>query len=137
MSAPEAVQEPTRLSLAVISSQNKPGRQQPNAAGDFVLSRPKRKTVSNSGKENAAGLDIFVDDAFNPGNPRVGPSSAALVPGSWTNLSGFEETRQVVVSMQCCFSAHACVCLLLQPIASFHCRQHSKSSLKRCCTVSC
>ena len=97
---PDALSEPLRSSLAVLSVQNKPRTQQSSAAGGFALSRPKRKATGNPDKENGGGLDIFVDDEFKPGSPDSRPASAAPVTGLWTKLGGFEQNRQVILPLQ-------------------------------------
>lgn len=87
--------DPVRSSLAVLSVHNKPSRQQPAraAAGTFALARPKRKAAGNPGKENAGGLEVFVDDEFKAG--KAGTKQAPVVPtsGLWTKLGGFEQNR--------------------------------------------
>lgn len=87
--------DPVRSSLAVLSVQNKPRQQQPAtvATGAFALARPKRKAASNPGKENAGGLEVFVDDEFQAG--KAGTKPVPLVPASglWNKLGGFEQNR--------------------------------------------
>ncbi len=126
------VQEPVRSSLAVLSVQNKPRQQQSSTAGGFALARPKRKATSNPGKENAGGLDIFVDDEFKPGNPESGAPSAAPVAGLWTKLGGFEQNRQAwwqthaLLACACCSKlvpAANCLSTFL-PAGRRMCRRH-------------
>lgn len=89
-------EEPVRSSLAVLSSHNKPRQQQqpaPVVAGSFALARSKPKAARTSGKENAGGLDIFVDDEFKPGKAEAKPESALPTSGLWNKLGGFEQNR--------------------------------------------
>ena len=87
--------DPVRSSLAVLSVQNKSRQQQPAnvAAAAFALARPKRKAASNPGKENAGGLEVFVDDEFKAGRAGIKPSPVVPVSGLWNKLGGFEQNR--------------------------------------------
>lgn len=87
--------DPVRSSLAVLSVQNKTSQQQTAtaAAGGFALARPKRKAASNPGKENAGGLEVFVDDEFKAGRAGTKSSLAAPASGIWNKLGGFEQNR--------------------------------------------
>lgn len=88
--------DPVRSSLAVLSVQNKTSQQQTAtaAAGGFALARPKRKAASNPGKENAGGLEVFVDDEFKAGRAGTKSSLAAPASGIWNKLGGFEQNRK-------------------------------------------
>ena len=88
--------DPVRSSLAVLSVHNKTSQQQQPAtaaAGAFALARPKRKAAGNPGKENAGGLEVFVDDEFK--GDRAGTKASLVTPASglWNKLGGFEQNR--------------------------------------------
>lgn len=91
----ETPDDPVRSSLAVLSVQNKTRQQQPAtaAACAFALARPKRKAASNPGKENAGGLEVFVDDEFKAGKAGTKSSSVLPASGLWNKLGGFEQNR--------------------------------------------
>ena len=91
----DAPDDPVRSSLAVLSVQNKPRQQQSAtvATGAFALARPKRKAASNPGKENAGGLEIFVDDEFKAGKGGTKPPPVVPTSGLWNKLGGFEQNR--------------------------------------------
>lgn len=91
----DAPDDPVRSSLAVLSVHNKPSRQQPatTAAGTFALARPKRKAACNPGKENAGGLEVFVDDEFKAGKAGTKPASVLPTSALWNKLGGFEQNR--------------------------------------------
>ena len=89
-------EEPVRSSLAVLSAHSKPRQQQqpaPVAPAGFALARTKPKAACTSGKENAGGLHVFVDDEFKPGKVEAKPSPALPTSGLWNKLGGFEQNR--------------------------------------------
>lgn len=88
----DAPDDPVRSSLAVLSVLNKTSQQQP-AAGAFALARPKRKAAGNPGKENAGGLEVFVDDEFEGGRGGTKTSMVTPASGLWNKLGGFEQNR--------------------------------------------
>ena len=92
----DAPDDPIRSSLAVLSVQNNPRRQQQPAtaaAGAFALARPKRKAASNPGKENSGGLEVFVDDEFKAGKAGTKPPPVLPASGLWNKLGSFEQNR--------------------------------------------
>ena len=84
----EAVQ-PMRNSLSALAVH---GKQRPVASTiSSGLKRPKRKAFTCSDKENAGGLDIFVDEEFKPGT--AGTKATQAAPGAWNKLGTFEQNR--------------------------------------------
>lgn len=81
--------QPARNSLSALAVHNK---QRPVAAP--ASSGLKRKAFAAADKENAAGLDIFVDEEFQPGKAGAKPSQAAPITGLWTKFGTFEHNRQ-------------------------------------------
>ena len=66
-----------------------------------LLARPKRKALLTPGKSentSADGLDIFVDDEFQPGGAGTAPLAFGREPsapsGLWTKLGSAEVTRK-------------------------------------------
>ena len=85
----EAVQ-PMRNSLSALAVH---GKQRPvgSSTTGTGLKRPKRKAFTSSDKENAGGLDIFVDEELKPGT--AGPKAIQAAPGAWNKLGTFEQNR--------------------------------------------
>ena len=82
--------QPARNSLTALPIH---GKQRPVAASKGVGLKRPRKAFTASDKENAGGLDIFVDEEFKPGTAGTKAAHVPPAAGLWTKLGTFEQTR--------------------------------------------